>query len=322
MRSCPNCGNVLHNDSTFCFACMSVLNERNDIPFEVPNRGKKAVIAACLATAAVAASTLFFVANDKNSAIETKAPEAPTPAATSAVVTTTPQTTTTTTSQTTTTAPNRPTADDIDKIAGGIKNAVTGSATMTTTTTTEPVTEPPEDVQQEEVTDDSVAEPTYYSADGASDMTLYYLDYINNIRESNGFKPFRACGQLDKAVLDSLHAEEDTPTLIQGELTSDPYSQLSAVGLPTNSEIKFVCGYAFHYDDDEDPLPKCLEALHQDFPNDNFNDNDLAHGMNDYTYLSVVYYPDPLLDKGARETSNEWWPYEGQQYGIRIYAMK
>lgn len=44
--------------------------------------------------------------------------------------------------------------------------------------------------------------------------------------------------------------------------------------------------------------------------------------MNDYTYLSVVYYPDPLMDKNAKETVNEWCPYDGQRYGIRIYAMK
>lgn len=44
--------------------------------------------------------------------------------------------------------------------------------------------------------------------------------------------------------------------------------------------------------------------------------------MNDYTYLSVVYYPDPLMDKNAKENANEWCPYDGQRYGIRIYAMK
>ena len=175
-------------------------------------------------------------------------------------------------------------------------------------------------VQQEDNTAPAEPEPSYYSEDGAEEMTIYYLKYINNIRESYGLKPFRACGQLDKAVLDSLHAEKDTATTTHIELTSDPYSELANVGLPLNSEITFVYGWGFHYDEGQDPLKKCLEALHQDFPNDNFNDNDLAHGMNDYTYLSVVYYPDPLMDKNAKETANEWCPYDGQRYGI--YAMK
>lgn len=327
MRTCPHCGSELHNDSTFCFACMSIVNEREEILIKVNTPRKRAIPMVCVAVAIIAASSVFAIVSKKNNAVETKTPEPAQAVTTSATVTTIPQTTTATTTTvpaTTTTAP-APTADEIDKISGGIRQASTGKAgttTMTTAQPEEPVQAQPEEnnVQQEENTDNS--EPSYYSEDGAEEMTIYYLKYINNIRESYGLKPFRACGQLDKAVLDSLHAEKDTATTTHIELTSDPYSELANVGLPLNSEITFVYGWGFHYDEGQDPLKKCLEALHQDFPNDNFNDNDLAHGMNDYTYLSVVYYTDPLMDKNAKETANEWCPYDGQRYGIRIYAMK
>lgn len=327
MRTCPHCGSELHDDSTFCFACMSIVNERKEILIKVNTSRKRAIPMVCVAVAIIAASSVFAIVSKKNNAVETKTPEPAQAVTTSATVTTIPQTTTatTTTVPTTTTTAPAPTADEIDKISGGIRQASTGKAgttTMTTAQPEEPVQAQPEEnnVQQEENTDNS--EPSYYSEDGAEEMTIYYLKYINNIRESYGLKPFRACGQLDKAVLDSLHAEKDTATTTHIELTSDPYSELANVGLPLNSEITFVYGWGFHYDEGQDPLKKCLEALHQDFPNDNFNDNDLAHGMNDYTYLSVVYYTDPLMDKNAKETANEWCPYDGQRYGIRIYAMK
>ena len=328
MRTCPHCGSELHDDSTFCFACMSIVNEREEILIKVNTSRKRTIPIVCVAVAIIAASSVFAIVSKKNNAVETKTPKPAQAVTTSATVTTIPQTTTATTTTvpttTTTTAP-APTADEIDKISGGIRQASTGTAgttTMTTAQPEEPVQAQPEEnnVQQEENTDNS--EPSYYSEDGAEEMTIYYLKYINNIRESYGLKPFRACGQLDKAVLDSLHAEKDTATTTHIELTSDPYSELANVGLPLNSEITFVYGWGFHYDEGQDPLKKCLEALHQDFPNDNFNDNDLARGMNDYTYLSVVYYPDPLMDKNAKETANEWCPYDGQRYGIRIYAMK
>lgn len=326
MRTCPHCGSELHDDSTFCFACMSIVNEREEMLIKVNTPRKRTIPIVCVAVAIIAASSVFAIVSKKNNAIETKTPEPAQAVTTSATVTTIPQTTTaTTTVPTTTTTAPAPTADEIDKISDGIRQASTGTAgttTMTTAQPEEPVQAQPEEnnVQQEENTDNS--EPSYYSEDGAEEMTIYYLKYINNIRESYGLKPFRACGQLDKAVLDSLHAEKDTATTTHIELTSDPYSELANVGLPLNSEITFVYGWGFHYDEGQDPLKKCLEALHQDFPNDNFNDNDLAHGMNDYTYLSVVYYTDPLMDKNAKENANEWCPYDGQRYGIRIYAMK
>ena len=327
MRTCPHCGSELHDDSTFCFACMSIVNERKEMLIKVNTSRKRTIPIVCVAVAIIAASSVFAVVSKKNNAVETKTPEPAQAVTTSATVTTIPQTTTatTTTVPTTTTTAPAPTADEIDKISGGIRQASTGTAGTTTTTAVsheEPVQAQPEEnnVQQEENTDNS--EPSYYSEDGAEEMTIYYLKYINNIRESYGLKPFRACGQLDKAVLDSLHAEKDTATTTHMELTSDPYSELANVGLPLNSEITFVYGWGFHYDEGQDPLKKCLEALHQDFPNDNFNDNDLARDMNDYTYLSVVYYPDPLMDKNAKETANKWCPYDGQRYGIRIYAMK
>ena len=211
MRTCPHCGSELHDDSTFCFACMSIVNEREEILIKVNTSRKRTIPMVCVAVAIIAASSVFAVVSKKNNAVETKTPEPAQAVTTSATVTTTPQTTTATTTTvpttTTTTAP-APTADEIDKISGGIRQASTGTAgttTMTTAQPEEPVQAQPEEnnVQQEENTDNS--EPSYYSEDGAEEMTIYYLKYINNIRESYGLKPFRACGQLDKARLSCVH---------------------------------------------------------------------------------------------------------------------
>lgn len=268
MRTCPHCGSELHDDSTFCFACMSIVNERKEILIKVNTSRKRAIPMVCVAVAIIAASSAFAVVSKKNNAVETKTPEPAKAVTTSATVTTIPQTTTaaTTTVPTTTTAP-APTADEIDKISGGIRQASTGTAGTTTTTTTLPEETQPEEnnVQQEDNTAPAEPEPSYFSEDGAEEMTIYYLKYINNIRESYGLKPFRACGQLDKAVLDSLHAEKDTATTTHNELTSDPYSELANVGLPLNSEITFVYGWGFHYDEGQDPLKNVLKPYIKTF---------------------------------------------------------
>lgn len=125
----------------------------------------------CVAVAIIAASSVFAVVSKKNNAVETKTPEPAKAVTTSDTVTTMPQTTTaaTTTVPTTTTAP-APTADEIDKISGGIRQASTGTAGTTTTTTTLPEeTQPeeqndyqPNEAQQEENTAPAEPEPSYF----------------------------------------------------------------------------------------------------------------------------------------------------------------
>ena len=323
--------------------CQRSMTEKN-INIVVDDPRKKYILAACVALLAAGVCTIAVTAGSKSSDNKPKSQPVAAPATTTASVSqtqTTVTTTTTATSLTVTTAPapTEPSEEDIQTLAGGtklvldnvtryLKEAEKNTESETEQETDEPQEETPEETpdEQEEQTPDetqgsddepSPSEPEYFTEDGASDMTIYYLNYINKQRESSGLPPFHASGQLDKAVLDSLHVERGW-----GELASDPYSKLSDVGLPSSCEITMVYGWAFHYDTGEDPLKKCLDALHRDFPHDDFNGSDLVHGMRDYTYLSVVYYPDSVLDKAARDSANEWYPYEGQQYGIRIYAMK
>lgn len=131
MRTCPHCGSELHDDSTFCFACMSIVNERKELLIKVNTSRKRTIPMVCVAVAIIAASSVFAVVSKKNNAVETKTPEPAKAVTTSATVTTIPQTTTaaTTTVPTTTTAP-APTADEIDIISGGIRQASTGTAEL------------------------------------------------------------------------------------------------------------------------------------------------------------------------------------------------
>lgn len=36
MKKCPNCGRILHDDSIFCFGCMSEINKRQEIVLATP----------------------------------------------------------------------------------------------------------------------------------------------------------------------------------------------------------------------------------------------------------------------------------------------
>lgn len=266
MRTCPHCGSELHDDSTFCFACMSIVNERKEILIKVNTSRKRAIPMVCVAVAIIAASSVFAVVSKKNNAVETKTPEPAKAVTTSATITTIPHTTTaaTTTVPTTTTAP-APTADEIDKISGGLRQASTGTAgTTTTTTTLSEETQPeeqndyqPYEAQQEENTAPAEPEPSYYSEDGANELSRIFVDKINKKRESKGYEPLRVCGQLDDLLSISLetltYVESEGEIYTYNEITLDKLkSNLSDVGLPSDSEftrVSYVMNRCKSYDE-------------------------------------------------------------------------
>lgn len=305
MRTCPHCGSELHDDSTFCFACMSIVNERKEILIKINTSRKRAIPMVCVAVAIIAASSVFAVVSKKNNAVETKTPEPAKAVTTSDTVTTMPQTTTaaTTTVPTTTTAP-APTADEIDKISGGIRQASTGTAGTTTTTTTLPEeTQPeeqndyqPNEAQQEENTAPAEPEPSYFSEDGANELSRIFADKINKKREGRGYAPLRVCGQLDDLLSMSLetltHVQSEGEIDTCYEITLDKLkSNLSDVGLPSDSEfirISYVMNCCKSYDEIFEYAKKV------NFSNELFTDEEgvltVYSQRLDYKYLGCIIY--------------------------------
>lgn len=308
MRTCPHCGSELHDDSTFCFACMSIVNERKELLIKVNTSRKRTIPMVCVAVAIIAASSVFAVVSKKNNAVETKTPEPAKAVTTSDTVTTIPQTTTaaTTTVPTTTTA-HAPTADEIDKISGGIRQASTGTAGTTTTTTTLPEETQPEEnngenqpdennVQQKDNTAPAEPEPSYFSEDGANELSRIFADKINKKREGRGYAPLRVCGQLDDLLSMSL----ETLTHVQSEgeidtcygITLDKLkSNLSDVGLPSDSEfirVSYVINCCKSYDEIFEYAKKV------NFSNELFIDDEgdltVYSQRLDYKYLGCTIY--------------------------------
>lgn len=305
MRTCPHCGSELHDDSTFCFACMSIVNERKELLIKVNTSRKRTIPMVCVAVAIIAASSVFAVVSKKNNAVETKTPEPAKAVTTSDTVTTIPQTTTaaTTTVPTTTTA-HAPTADEIDKISGGIRQASTGTAGTTTTTTTLPEeTQPeeqndyqPNEAQQEENTAPAEPEPSYFSEDGANELSRILADKINKKREGRGYAPLRVCGQLDDLLSMSLetltHVQSEGEIDTCYEITLDKLkSNLSDVGLPSDSEfirISYVMNCCKSYDEIFEYAKKV------NFSNELFTDEEgvltVYSQRLDYKYLGCIIY--------------------------------
>lgn len=335
MRTCPHCGSELHDDSTFCFACMSIVNERKELLIKVNTSRKRTIPMVCVAVAIIAASSVFAVVSKKNNAVETKTPEPAKAVTTSATVTTIPQTTTaaTTTVPTTTTAP-APTADEIDKISGGIRQASTGTAGTTTTTTTLPEETQPEEnngenqpdennVQQEDNTAPAEPEPSYFSEDGANELSRILVDKINKKREGRGYEPLRVCGQLDDLLSMSLetltYVESEGEIDTCNEITLDKLkSNLSDVGLPSDSEfirVSYVMNCCKSYDEVFEYAKKV------NFSNELFTDDEgdltVYSQRLDYKYFGCAIYDmcrSQLKPNGDYSSSSE--------YVCEIWLMK
>lgn len=335
MRTCPHCGSELHDDSTFCFACMSIVNERKEILIKVNTSRKRAIPMVCVAVAIIAASSVFAVVSKKNNAVETKTPEPAKAVTTSATVTTIPQTTTaaTTTVPTTTTAP-APTADEIDKISGGIRQASTGTAGTTTTTTTMPQetqseenngeNQPDENnVQQEDNTAPAEPEPSYYSDNGANKLSKILVDKINKKRESKGYTPLRVSGQLDSLLALGI----DTMTYEESEGEIDHWEQVtieklksnaSDFDLPSDSDFINVAIFKLNFKNYDEAFEYTKNA---DFSNLLFTDDEgsltVYSQRLDHIYLGCIIYDDlSSQTKPNGEVSNS------NEYVCEVWVMK
>lgn len=337
MRTCPHCGSELHDDSTFCFACMSIVNEREEILIKVNTSRKRTIPIVCVAVAIIAASSVFAVVSKKNNAVETKTPKPAQAVTTSATVTTTPQTTTATTTTvpttTTTTAP-APTADEIDKISGGIRQASTGTAgttTMTTAQPEEPVQAQPEEqndyqpneAQQEVNTAPAEPEPSYYSDNGANKLSKILVDKINKKRESKGYTPLRVSGQLDSLLALGI----DTMTYEESEGEIDHWEQVtieklksnaSDFDLPSDSDFINVAIFKLNFKNYDEAFEYTKSA---DFSNLLFTDDEgsltVYSQRLDHIYLGCIIYDDlSSQTKPNGEVSNS------NEYVCEVWVMK
>ena len=60
MKKCPNCGRILHDDSIFCFGCMSEINKRQEIVLATPKKVfLKAKITTPIIAVALVSATVF-----------------------------------------------------------------------------------------------------------------------------------------------------------------------------------------------------------------------------------------------------------------------
>ena len=329
MKKCPNCGRILHDDSIFCFGCMSEINKRQEIVLATPKKVfLKAKIATPIIAVALVSATVFGVYTYNNNSDKTTAVKKSTPRSAATVTTNTPVTTTlppVTTVMTTTTKKREPDkaalASDIAKgaaLAESKAAAVTTTTSATTTTTT--AEEEPQPQEEEPVEQETPAEPEYLSADGASQMTLDLLDYVNPLREKYGLKPLRASGQLDECLQKSLYQMDD---YCQG--IGNVYEHLSEVGLPNNSKIRqFTANNSCVSDYDEEYTEHFTWLKNNASFGLSYGDN-LINGLEDYTYLGVCFFHDDIV----QERKDHMWndpdndEYESMPlYQCYVYVMK
>lgn len=332
MKKCPNCGRILHDDSIFCFGCMSEINKRQEIVLATPKKVfLKAKITTPIIAVALVSATVFGVYTYNNNSDKTTAVKKSTPRSTATVTTNTPVTTTlppVTTVMTTTTKKREPDKAALaSDIAEGAALAESKVAAVTTTTekVTEPVTEPEiqQDIPQENTEDtqqNEPVEPEYYSPDGASQMTLDLLDYVNPLREKYGLKPLRASGQLDECLQKSLYQMDD---YCQG--IGDVYEHLSEVGLPNNSKIRQFTANNSCVSDYDEAYTELFTWLKNNASFGLSYGDDLINGLEDYTYLGVCFFHDDIV----QERKDHMWndpdndEYESMPlYQCYVYVMK
>lgn len=282
MKKCPNCGRILHDDSIFCFGCMSEINKRQEIVLATPKKVfLKAKITTPIIAVALVSATVFGVYTYNNNSDKTTAVKKSTPRSTATVTTTT-----------------------------------------TTEKVTEPVTEPEiqQDIPQENTEDTQQDEPEYYSPDGASQMTLDLLDYVNPLREKYGLKPLRASGQLDECLQKSLYQMDD---YCQG--IGNVYEHLSEVGLPNNSKIRQFTANNSCVSDYDEAYTELFTWLKNNASFGLSYGDDLINGLEDYTYLGVCFFHDDIV----QERKDHMWndpdndEYESMPlYQCYVYVMK
>lgn len=282
MKKCPNCGRILHDDSIFCFGCMSEINKRQEIVLTTPKKVfLKAKITTPIIAVALVSATVFGVYTYNNNSDKTTAVKKSTPRSTATVTTTT-----------------------------------------TTEKVTEPVTEPEiqQDIPQENTEDTQQDEPEYYSPDGASQMTLDLLDYVNPLREKYGLKPLRASGQLDECLQKSLYQMDD---YCQG--IGNVYEHLSEVGLPNNSKIRQFTANNSCVSDYDEAYTELFTWLKNNASFGLSYGDDLINGLEDYTYLGVCFFHDDIV----QERKDHMWndpdndEYESMPlYQCYVYVMK
>lgn len=334
MKKCPNCGRILHDDSIFCFGCMSEINKRQEIVLATPKKVfLKAKITMPIIAVALVSATVFGVYTYNNNSDKTTAVKKSTPRSTAIVTTNTPVTTTlppVTTVMTTTTKKREPDKAALaSDIAEGAALAESKAAAVTTTTTTEKVTEPvtePEiqqDIPQENTEDtqqNEPVEPEYYSPDCASQMTLDLLDYVNPLREKYGLPPFHASGQFDQLLEKSIYIMDD---YCQG--IGNVYEHLSEVGLPNNSKIRqFTANNSCVSDYDEAYTELFTWLKNNASFGLSYGDN-LINGLEDYTYLGVCFFHDDIVQERKDHMWND--PDNGEYesmplYQCYVYVMK
>jgi len=187
---------------------------------------------------------------------------------------------------------------------------------------TEPVTEPEiqQDIPQENTEDTQQDEPEYYSPDGASQMTLDLLDYVNPLREKYGLKPLRASGQLDECLQKSLYQMDD---YCQG--IGNVYEHLSEVGLPNNSKIRQFTANNSCVSDYDEAYTELFTWLKNNASFGLSYGDKLINGLEDYTYLGVCFFHDDIVQERKDHMWND--PDNGEYesmplYQCYVYVMK